>query len=263
MNRKLKKILISNDDGIQAEGIQTLTKKLREYGHDVYVVAPSEDSSGMSHGITLKMPLRYKEFELDGAFFGYMINGKPADCVKMARWEIYKDIEFDLMISGINRGANLGADLFYSGTFGAAAEATLLNIKSIAVSLCEPFDEVENYDFVANFITKFLQSIDNIEFPKNHLLNINVPNIEGKKIKGYKLTNQGDRKYVENFDKRYDPHGGEYYWITGDAIETFEGYEDDWYVIKENYISITPVELNLSAQKFGSYLKKELEHEMD
>ena len=172
MNRKLKKILISNDDGIQAEGIQTLTKKLREYGHDVYVVAPSEDSSGMSHGITLKMPLRYKEFELDGAFFGYMINGKPADCVKMARWEIYKDIEFDLMISGINRGANLGADLFYSGTFGAAAEATLLNIKSIAVSLCEPFDEVENYDFVANFITKFLQSIDNIEFLKNYLINI-------------------------------------------------------------------------------------------
>ena len=93
MNRKLKKILISNDDGIQAKGIQTLTKKLREYGHDVNVVAPSEDSSGMSHGITLKMPLRYKEFELDGAFFGYMINGKPADCVKMARWEIYKDIE--------------------------------------------------------------------------------------------------------------------------------------------------------------------------
>ena len=167
------------------------------------------------------------------------------------------------MISGINRGANLGADLFYSGTFGAAAEATLLNIKSISISLCEPFGENENYDFVANFITKFLQSIDNIEFPKNHLLNINVPNIEGEKIKGYKITSQGDRKYVENFDKRYDPHGGEYYWITGDAIETFEGYEDDWYVIKENYISITPVELNLSAQKFGSYLKKELDHEMD
>ena len=98
-----------------------------------------------------------------------------------------------------------------------------------------------------------------------------MPSIDGwnprapdhKKIKGYKLTNQGDRKYVENFDKRYDPHGGEYYWITGDAIETFEDYEDDWYVIKENYISITPVELNLSAQKFGSYLKKELDHEMD
>ena len=199
------KILLSNDDGIFARGIEVLALTLIGRGHDVYIVAPDEDASGTGHGLTINKPLRYRRYMINDKFFGYMVNGKPADCVKLARWEIYKDIEFDLMISGINRGANLGVDLFYSGTYGAAAEASLLGIKSIAISLVEPF---------------------------NH---------------------------EENFDKRFDPHGNEYFWITGNPVEYSTNHDSDYYVLKENYVSVTPTRLDLTDGKFGIQIEKELE----
>lgn len=253
------KILLSNDDGIFAKGIETLALTLIERGHDVYVVAPDENSSGTGHGLTLNKPLRYRKYNLNGRFFGYRVNGKPADCVKLARWEIYKDIEFDFMISGINRGANLGVDLFYSGTFGAASEAALLGIKAISLSLSEPFDKGKNYLTAAVFTVDFIEKIKEIPFPKYRLLNINVPNVKSEDIKGYKFTIQGDRNYKENFDKRLDPNGHEYFWITGEnATEDAQTYDSDYYVLKDNYISITPTKLDLTDESFGLQMEKEL-----
>lgn len=253
------KILLSNDDGIFAKGIEALASTLIEKGHDVYVVAPDENSSGTGHGLTLDKPLRYRKYNLNGKFFGYSVNGKPADCVKLARWEIYRDIEFDFMISGINRGANLGVDLFYSGTFGAASEATLLGIRAISLSLSEPFENGKNYLTAAVFTADFIEKIKNISFPKYRLLNINVPNVKSEEIKGYKFTFQGDRNYKENFDKRFDPKGHEYFWITGEnAIESSSSYDSDYSVLKDKYISITPTKLDLTDEIFGLQLEKEL-----
>ena len=253
------KILLSNDDGIFAKGIETLAITLIANGHDVYIVAPDENSSGTGHGLSINKPLRYKKYKRNGTFFGYMVNGKPADCVKLARWEIYRDVEFDFMISGINRGANLGVDLFYSGTYGAASEAALLGIKSIAISLAEPFDHEKNYQTAADFITEFIEKIKSMEFPKNRVLNINVPNVKTEDIKGYKFTIQGDRTYEENFDKRLDPNGNEYFWITANVVEHSYNYDSDYNVIKENYISITPTKLDLTDVNFGLQIEKELE----
>ena len=252
------KILLSNDDGIFARGIEILAMTLIERGHDVYVVAPDEDASGTGHGLTINKPLRYRKYNINGNFFGYMVNGKPADCVKLARWEIYRDVEFDFMISGINRGANLGVDLFYSGTFGAASEAALLGIKSIALSLSEPFDHGKNYLTAAVFAADFIEKMKDFEFPRYKLLNINVPNVKTEELKGHKFTIQGDRNYKENFDKRFDPNGHEYFWITGNAVEYSSNYHSDYYVLKDNYVSITPVALDLTDEKFGLQIEKEL-----
>ena len=253
------KILLSNDDGIFAKGIETLAMVLIERGHDVYVVAPDEDASGTGHGLTINKPLRYRKYNINGNFFGYMVNGKPADCVKLARWEIYRDVDFDFMISGINRGANLGVDLFYSGTFGAASEAALLGVRSIALSLSEPFDHGKNYLTAAVFAADFIEKIKDFQFPRYKLLNINVPNVKTEELKGYKFTIQGDRNYKENFDKRFDPHGNEYFWITGNPVEYSTNHDSDYYVLKENYVSVTPTRLDLTDGKFGIQIEKELE----
>lgn len=250
------KILVSNDDGINAEGIHVLVNKLKEAGHEVYVSAPMKEESGTGHGVTLHRPLRLKEvYDHNKQFFGNAIDGKPTDCVKIAYWGIYKDVKFDLVISGINNGENLGNDVLYSGTVSAAAEGALLGVKSIAVSLVSPKDNPD-YESAAQFVAEYIESIEDLKFPANTLLNINVPNIGYDNIKGFKYTVQGDRRYIDNFIERVDPRGNKYYWLGGEAEEYEDNPDADFMVVKDGYISITPINLDLTDIKFLAELKR-------
>lgn len=248
-------ILISNDDGIYAKGIKVLEEYLRIAGHDTYVVAPMEEQSGTGHGVTLHTPLRLTKAYRNKNFFGYSVSGKPSDCIKVGFWEVFKDINFDFIISGINRGSNLGSDMLYSGTFSAAAEGALLGKRAIAISLVIDNQEKLHYETAAKFIVDYLEEVKNIQFPKDSLLNINVPNVKEEEIKGYKYTVQGDRRFKDDLIERIDPQGRIYYWLGGSAIEYEQNSDSDFVVVKENFISITPVNLNLSDKKFMNILK--------
>ncbi|WP_319202882.1 5'/3'-nucleotidase SurE [uncultured Ilyobacter sp.] len=248
------KILISNDDGIYAEGIRVLTKALKEEEHEVYVVAPIEEQSGTGHGVTLHMPLRYSEAERDGEFFGYWVSGKPADCVKVACGHLYKDVEFDFVIAGINRGANLGTDVFYSGTFAAASEGVFYNKKAIAISLCDP-DNSPYFESAAEFLTGYLDKIQGLEFPSGTLLNINVPNLPMEEIKGYQYTSFSNRKFEDNLVERIDTQGKNYYWLGGKPGEGNNEPDTDSVVVKEGYISITPARMDLYFKDFSETIK--------
>lgn len=248
-------ILLSNDDGIYAEGLKVLAENLRKEGNQVYVVAPNKERSGTGHGITIHRPLQVEEAFSDGKHFGYSVDGKPSDCVKLGYWGLFKDIKFDLVVSGINKGANLGNDVFYSGTVSAAAEGALLGIKAIAISLvCEKGNLF--FSTAANFLVNFIKNIDKMEFPENSLLNINVPNIREDELKGFKYTIQGDRKYIDNFEERRDPRGNRYYWLNGEMTEKNVNPLYDSNAVNDKYVSISPLRLNLTDFEFFEKLNK-------
>ncbi len=248
-------ILISNDDGIYAKGIKVLANHLREAGHFVYIIAPLEEQSGTSHGITLHHPLRVKKSYRKGEFFGYSVSGKPADTIKVALSSLYKNIDFDFIISGINHGGNLGTDIHYSGTFAAASEGALWGKRAIAISLF--VDSLEpHFDTAGLFITKYLEEIKDIDFPKGSLLNINVPNIPMEEIKGIKYTKQSNRKFKENLIERTDSQGKTYYWLGGAPVLGDYVEDSDILAVNDGYISITPTKLDLYNGEFRELLTK-------
>lgn len=246
-------ILVTNDDGVFAKGIKVLVENLKQAGHNVYVSAPLEEQSGMGHGITLHTPLRMQRAERDGVFFGYSVSGKPADSVKIGLLEAFKDIEMDYVISGINRGANLGTDMFYSGTFGAAAEGAFSGKKSIALSLVLSGDDAY-FETAGKFITSFLDKISEIDFPQDSMLNINVPNIPHTELKGFKFTKQGNKKFLDDIIEREDTQGNTYYWLGGKPHEIGDEDDNDFIAVKNGYVSITPVKLVLDSDEFKDVL---------
>lgn len=250
-------ILVTNDDGVFATGIKVLVDNLRKAGHSVYVAAPLEEQSGMSHSITLHSPLRMQRAERDGVFFGYSVNGKPADCVKIGLLEAFKDVEFDYVISGINRGANLGTDIFYSGTVGAAAEGAFAGKKAIALSLVLSGED-SYFETAGKFIVTFLEEISDVNFPKDSMLNINIPNIPHTELKGYKVTKQGDKRFIDDIIEREDTQGKIYYWLGGKPHEFGEEADNDFMAVREGYASVTPVKLVLHSEE----LKKQLINKM-
>ncbi len=231
-----KLILISNDDGIRSEGIRRLAKSLAGIGR-VYVVAPDRERSAASHSLTLHRPLRVEEV---GARM-YAVDGTPTDCISLAVNGILPG-KPDIVISGINRGANLGEDVSYSGTVSAAMEATLLNIPSIAVSLVarESFDFTSAASVAASLAGRILSS----GLPKDTLLNVNVPSVP--EIKGYRITKQGKRTYSDTVIEKIDPRGKKYYWIGGDLTTMDTGRDTDFYAISRGYVSITPLHLDMT-----------------
>jgi len=231
-----KVILISNDDGIRSEGILKLATAMRRVG-TVYVVAPDRERSAASHSLTLHRPLRVEEVSPRM----YAVDGTPTDCVNIAVNGILPERP-DIVVSGINKGGNLGEDVTYSGTVSAAMEGTLMGIPSIAFSLVarEKFDFTEAAIFAARLARHVLRK----GLPKDTLLNVNVPS--GKKPKGYRITNQGKRFFSDAIVEKVDPRGKKYYWIGGD-MERWEGGEDsDFFAITKGYISITPLHLDLT-----------------
>lgn len=231
-------ILLSNDDGIQSEGLIALEKSLARLG-DIYTVAPDRAQSSMSHALTLHRPLRVHELGPRRL----SVDGTPVDCVKLALTGLLP-VKPDLVVSGINKGPNLGDDIIYSGTVSAAIEGTLLGIPAIAVSLVA----FENFDFraAAEFTAALIERIRQPGIPAGTLLNVNVPHLPRDQLKGWKFTRMGKRHYSETIVERVDPRGGKYYWIGGDDLGFAKDDGTDCMAVHEGYISVTPLQCDMT-----------------
>lgn len=228
------RILVSNDDGFHALGINTLFDTL-EKSFDVSMVAPNQERSSCGHGITLGEPIRIIQHQEKV----FACSGFPADCVLIGIGHLFADKKPDVVVSGINHGANLGQDRYYSGTMAAAREAAFRGIPSIAVSLVTgPNDSDEHFEPVANFVRKCLEAGITKYIPAMCMLNINAPNIPEENISGIKLSKVGFQKYSEEVVERVDTRGRNYYWVGG----TYEGHEDipgsDCNVVSDGFISV-------------------------
>ena len=233
-----KKILLTNDDGIRADGLGVLASRLADLG-EVHVVAPDRERSATSHAFTLNEPLRV----VQEAPRWYAVSGTPADCVKLAVSELLQEPP-DVVISGINSGPNLGSDILYSGTVAAAMEAAFMDLPSIAVSARK--GEPAVYLTAARFISRFLTTFKQAPRSKRGLININIPAVPEAEIKGVKLCQLGVRLYNDTFEKRSDPNGRDYYWLSGQAIEDTEAEDSDVFAVNSGYIAVTPVLFNMT-----------------
>lgn len=236
------RILLSNDDGIQAAGLRTLAEYLSSE-HEIYVIAPERERSATGHALTLHKPLRIErvDMKLDPSIQAWESTGTPGDCVKIGLNAIL-EAKPDLVISGINHGPNLGADVLYSGTVSAAMEGAVLGYPSIAISLSDGRNG-DTADFIdaANFMLKFLPKVKMLSFPKKTILNINVPGIPAADMTGVEVTRLGTRMYTDTYEKRIDPRGKVYYWLAGEIIDAEEEAGTDIMAIRNNKVSITPV----------------------
>lgn len=253
---KLKpNILVSNDDGIDAPGLEKLVRELKKFSN-VYVSAPHRQQSAVGHSITIFYPLRAFEFYKNGKFFGMAVEGTPADAVKLGVLFLYKDIKFDLVVSGINHGANTAINIIYSGTVSAATEGTTLDIPGIAISVTTY--EKTDFDYPAKISAKIIEDIllrKKITLEKRTLLNINIPSVKADEIKGIKITKQGKSFWDDSFEVRADPNGRDYYWLTGKMHILDKGNDYDIVAIKNNYISITPLQYDLTDYRKYNKIK--------
>lgn len=248
------KLLISNDDGIYALGIRTLANTLAEAGHEVTVVCPDRERSATGHGLTLHQPIRAEIVEsiFHPAVKAWACDGTPSDCVKLALWALL-DSPPDLVISGINQGANLGTEILYSGTVSAAMEGLIEGIPSVALSLTSfSYRDFQPAAKFAKILVEYLAAKPLVDLM---LLNVNIPAVTWEEISGVVITRQGVRRYVDVFDKRIDPRGKTYYWLTGEVLEDIEppvglnlpqDIPMDVHVVRDNYISVTPLQYNLT-----------------
>lgn len=240
------KVLISNDDGIFANGIQTLAEKLSKTC-EVYIAAPNRERSAMGHALTLHKPVHVEEVELKFPVAkAYAISGTPSDCVKLAANALFKDIPFDVMISGINHGPNLGSDVLYSGTVSAALEGAIQGYPSIATSLVNGFEKLADFSHGAEFIANFLPQVMKVGIPPKSILNVNIPAVSLNHMAGVKVTELGTRMYTDSYERRVDPRGGVYFWLAGEVIDTTEAETSDVEAIRSNMVSISPVHYNLT-----------------
>ena len=244
------KILVTNDDGIHSKGIIVLAKALQEVG-DILVVAPDRERSAIAHSLTLHRPLRVEKMKRNF----YAVDGTPADCVYLGVNAIFPSRP-QLIVSGINKGGNLGDDVTYSGTVSAAFEGALLGIPSFAISLVAR----SHFKFhtAAQFAVRMAEYIMKKGLPKDTFLNVNVPNLEGKEIKSYKITTQG--RWSRNGNavvEKVDPRGGKYYWIGSEDLIFEKRGDTDFEAVSNSYISITPLHLDLtdyaSIQEFKKW----------
>ena len=238
-------ILVTNDDGINAPGIRTLISVVKSIG-DVIVVAPDSPQSGMGHAITINSTLHSSRITpKNSEIIEYSCSGTPADCVKLAINELMPR-KPDLCVSGINHGSNSSINVIYSGTMSAAIEAGIEGVPAIGFSL---LDYSWNADFShsKDFIRKITLNALNNGIPKGVVLNVNIPAVKKSDIKGVKICRQAKAYWVEEFDKRKNPLGQEYYWLTGKFVNKDQGEDTDEWALKNNYISIVPVEFDLTA----------------
>ncbi len=253
------KILVSNDDGILANGIRALIEALSPC-HEVYVVAPDRERSAAGHSLTLQTPLRVEEVEAKyGAKRCWMTTGTPGDCVKLAINAILEKNELpDLVISGINHGPNLGADILYSGTVSCAMEGAMMGYPSIATSLASMSTEYESFKVAAEFIATLLDKIDIKKFPAKTILNVNVPGLDKEDIGGVEATELGSRMFTDAYEKRIDPRGKVYYWMAGELINEPENASTDIAAVRNNKISITPVTYEMTRTNIIEELEEDL-----
>jgi 5'-nucleotidase len=239
------KVLLTNDDGIHAPGLMALYQELHP-DFEVEIVAPDSEMSAVGHAITLTSPLRVQAVHKNGTFFGYGVKGTPADCVKIAVQELLESPP-DIILSGINPGANVGVNVLYSGTVSAATEGAFLGIKAAAISLDARRDP--DFRFAARFSREIIRYVMAHGLRERTALNVNIPALPVEEILGVSITRQGVGRFEERFERRIDPRGNVYYWLSGEMpIE--EGFTDtDACALKENKISITPISYDLTCRE--------------
>lgn len=244
-----KHILVTNDDGVLAPGLLALVQEMRKLGK-VTILAPDRNWSGGGHVKTLDRALRVREFHLDDGTQAFGGDGAPSDCVALATLGYFKE-QFDLVVSGINVGANLGHDVTYSGTVTAAMEAVIAGLPGIAVSLEVPEGHVGQIDFqpAACAAGVAVRNVLQNGLPPETLLNVNVPFLRQEDIRGFRVTRQGLRVYHSRLDERIDPRGRPYYWIGGDAPTGVSESGTDVGALAEGFVSVTPLQLDLTAYR--------------
>ena len=245
----MKHILVTNDDGVLAPGLLALTQEMRRLGK-VSVLAPDRNWSGGGHVKTLDRALRVKEVRLADGTQAFASDGAPSDCVALGTLGFFKE-PIDLVVSGINAGANLGHDVTYSGTVTAAMEAVIASVPGVAVSLETVDGHLGDIDFApaARAASKIVRQVIENGLAHEILLNVNVPFLPDEKIRGIALTRQGLRVYHSRLDERTDPRGKAYYWIGGDAPTGVPERGTDVGALAEGYVSVTPLQLDLTAYR--------------
>jgi len=237
------RILISNDDGIYARGISALVKELGAIA-ELYVAAPDRERSGTGHSITVFEPVVTKSVQLDGVKAAWVVSGTPVDCVKLAIGKLIEE-KIDLVVSGINHGANLGTDVLYSGTVSAAAEGVIMGVPSIAVSLNSFASDID-FTFPARFIKILIRTVMKHGIDTKTLVNVNIPPLQSRDVKGIRITRLGARNYDNIYEERKDPHGNSYYWLGGGVRQEEQLEGSDVTALETGYISITPIHLDLT-----------------
>jgi len=242
------KILLTNDDGINADGIRAMEKELRQIA-DVITFAPDREQSASSHSLTLSRPLRI----VDRGDNRYTCDGTPTDCVMLAIHGILKHKNPDMIVSGINHGANMGEDVTYSGTVAAAIEGSTMKIPSIAVSNIDAHN-IESYRPAAKFIAKFIKQYGKLNLQSDIFLNINFPILENKRFSGYRITKLGRREYNDIVIEKTDPRGKHYYWIGGESTwDNIEG--SDFEAVSDGFVSISPLKMNFTHKEAVDSMK--------
>ncbi len=240
-------ILVTNDDGITAPGLRALVSYMKDLG-DVIVVAPDSPQSGMGHAITLDSTLYSKKMKVDlsdANIIEYSCSGTPADCVKLALQELLNRRP-DICVSGINHGSNSSINVIYSGTMSAAVEAGIEGIPAIGFSLCD-YNWDADFSQAENEIKTIVKEALANGIPKGVVLNVNIPKINKKELKGVKVCRQAKANWKEKFDKRTNPMGKDYYWLTGEFELLDKGEDTDEWALANGYISVVPTQFDLTA----------------
>ena len=253
--KKRPLILVTNDDGITAPGLRTLVKVMNKIG-EVVVVAPDSPQSGMGHAITVDDTLYCRKENIDnGPQTEYSTSGTPADCVKLAVNEILKH-KPDLCVSGINHGSNASINVIYSGTMSAAIEAGVEGIPSIGFSMCD-YSWNASFELCEKYVEIISREVLKKSSKKSIILNVNFPKMNnGSKYKGVKIARQAKSYWKETFDKRENPNGRKYYWLTGEHINLDKGKETDQWALKNGYISIVPIMYDMTSYSEIEEIKK-------
>ncbi len=245
-------ILATNDDGITAPGIRALVEFMNEIG-DVVVVAPNSPQSGKGHAITINSTLTYEEINLEGIQKDYSLSGTPVDCVKFALDKVLPK-KPDIVVSGINHGANSSINVIYSGTMSAAVEAGVEGLQAIGFSLLD-FSWDADFSQAKKHIQSIVKKVLENPLPKGIVLNVNIPNLKENQIKGIKVCKQADAKWEESFDERTNPHGKKYYWLSGYFNNMDKSEDADETALANGYISIVPVKFDLTAYEYLEELR--------
>lgn len=255
MMKHEKVILLSNDDSFRSKGFEAAIEVARRFGR-VVAVAPEMPQSGMSQAITIHNPLRLNKVREEEGLVVYSLNGTPVDCVKIALDHLFRDEKFDLMISGINHGSNAAVNVMYSGTMGAAIEASFYNIPSIGLSVTD-HDPNADFEGAIKYGAKIVESVLNGGVETPLCLNVNVPNIPCGDIRGVRLSRQTRGFWREEFFERIDPHNRRYFWLTG-GFENAEpeAQDSDEWALSNGYVSVVPIQVDMTDYKKMDYLKK-------
>lgn len=243
----MKKILITNDDGIFAPGLSKLIEIARPLG-ELTVIAPDSPRSGVGHAITLSTPLRLRELKSEEHYREFTCNGTPVDCVKMGLKILFDNQKPDLILSGINHGSNASSNVIYSGTMGAAIEGALEKVPSIGFSLLD-YSHQANFEPSLPYLTQMIKQALAHPLPKGIALNVNIPNVSHEEIKGVKVCRQADAYWEESYERRKDPFQMEYFWLCGHFVGDDLAEDTDLYALNNHYISVVPVQFDLTAHQ--------------